>query len=463
MERTVYDALVAAGDEAGAHLWRRLCRDLGGPLRVGVVARDLAAARRWSAATLHRAEQVEWVSVLLDDDPEQVLDLGSQDRLLSVHALLFLTPMTAPLGQAERAALDALADTGAPGERRVAIVDEDLLDKLSDDPETERAAVYARVEALVPDGWPVVRDVPAWTQSLRTDLRHLRTRRLTDVATYLESTREEELNARLQVLASTLDALDEELGREDEALASRRRAARRLAAHTLAIVRRQTELLELDLADFLRELEADLPAQIHAIEDVDEARRTVPHWLSHVVEAWMTDRLGQWQRAVLEELEELELPDQVGLELLVPALQPAPVKGEARWTDRLGTTAAFGGAAALLMLGMWIPGFVALAGGFALSSVLRGPSDAENRGKLVSTAKQAVRQMGEDASRMLEDQLERLGAEIERLAEDSSTEAEQQAHAREELESRRAELLAAIDATTAHRASLTAPREGDPS
>jgi hypothetical protein len=444
MERTVYDALVRAGDEPTASLWRRLCQALGGPLRIGLVARDLAAARRWSRDHTDPASTIEWVSILLDDEPDVLLDLGGQDRLLGVHALLFLTPMTAPLGQAERQALEGLAASGSPEARRVAIVDEHLLERLSDDPASERAAVYARVEALVPDGWPVARSIDEWLRGLTDDLRHLRARRREAVASFLLASRQTDLDTRTAALHETLARVEADLGREDAALAEERREARRLAAHTLAIVRRQTERLELDLAEFLRQLEADLPAQIHALDDVDLARRTVPHWLTHVVETWMTERLAAWQTAVLDELDELELPDAVGLELLVPALQPAPVKGEARWTDRLGTTAAFGGAAALLMLGMWIPGFVALAGGFALSSVFRGPTDAENRGKLVATAKLAVRQMGEDASRLLEDQLDRLGAAIDALAEDPSESAQRTA-ARQELEERRAEVLAALD------------------
>ncbi|MCB9668769.1 MAG: hypothetical protein H6736_06450 [Alphaproteobacteria bacterium] len=463
MERVVYDALCAAGDEAGAVLWRRLVRDLGGPLRVALVARERKAARRWALHT--ELPHAEPVPVVLGDDAPG-LDLGSQDRLLSTHALLFLTPMTAPLGQADREALEALHAGGAPGARAVALMDGHLLARLSDDPEAEREAVYARVEALVPDGWPVLTATPAaWSETLERDLRDLRERRRLEVARFLLGHRLEELAGEEAQVRKALGALEAERGKEDEALAEARRRSRRLAAHTLAIVRRQTEQLELDLAGFLRDLEADLPAQIHALEDVDLARRTLPHWLSHVVETWMVDRLGRWRRDVLAELEELELPDAVGVDLVAPALQPAPVRGEARWADRLGTTAAFGGAAALLVLGLWIPGLVALAGGFALSTVFRGPSDAENRGKLVTTARLAVRQMGEDASRLLHDQLAALSDEIEDLAaDDQASEEQQRRAAREELEERLAMAhasLGRVTTRTAHLREVLASLAGD--
>lgn len=433
MERAVYEALNATEDGAGAFLWRRLARDLCGPIRVGLVARDRSAARRWCSA--HALDDVEWVPLVLADDGG--VDLGAQDRLLSTHALLFLTSVTAPLGQAERQALADLEAAGAPAERQVGLMDLALLERLSDDPAGEAEAVAERVRRLLPPHWPLLGAEPAeWLKSLVTRSPELRDGRRAQVAHYLLGQRREELLARTSEVATHLEQLAEELGQADEALAEARRRARRLAAHTLAIVRRQTERLELDLAAFLRDLEAELPAQIHALEDVELARRTLPHWLTHVVETWMTARLDRWRADVLRELEELELPDAVGVDLLVPALQPAPVKGDGSWTDRLGTTAAFGGAAALLMLGLWIPGLVALAGGFALSSVFRGPSDAENQGRLVATARLAVRQMGEDANRLLADQLERLSTEIERLGADEDPHDQGRA-ARRELDGRR--------------------------
>lgn len=449
MERDVYDALCQVDDPAGAFLWRRLARDLCGPLRVGLVARDRAAARRWCLE--HATDAVEWVPLVPTDD--QTVDLGLQDGLLSTHAVLFLTSVTAPLGQAERLSLGLLEDAGAPEERRVGLMDEHLLERLSDDPESERAAVHARVRKLLPPSWPLLPALEPWLASLHAGADALRSTRRRQVANFLLQQRQAELRGHLEEAGARLDQLDTELNLADAALADARRRARRLAAHTLAIVRRQTEQLELDLAGFLRDLEAELPAQIHALEDVDLARRTLPHWLSHVVSTWMTDRLDRWRADVLAELEELELPDAVGVDLLVPALQPAPVKGEARWADRLGTTAAFGGAAALMMLGLWIPGLVALAGGFALSSVFRGPSDAENQGKLVSTAKLAVRQMGEDASRLLADQLEQLSDEIERLAEEGSEEEESRA-ARMELAARQDEVRSRQAALRGHLDAL---------
>lgn len=453
MERLVYDALTAAGDDAGAFLWRRLCRDLTGPLRLAVVARSRKAGRRW----LDRRSFDDRIQpvLLTVDDATQGLALGTQDSLLSSHAVLVLTSMTAPLGQGERTTLEVLDEAGAPTTRAVTLADAHLLERLADDPEAERQAVHARVRALLPTDWSLLEDgsllrgIDDWAESIDT----LRAARIREVARFLVGQREEALATTATHAQGRVDALHTRLEADDAALADDRRKARRLAAHTLAIVRRQTECLELDLAAFLRELEADLPAQIHGLGDADLARRTLPHWLSHVVETWMADRLGHWRRDVLAELEELELDDAIGVELLAPALQPATVRGETRWSDRLGTTAAFGGAAALMMLGLWMPGLLALAGGFALSGVFRGPDDAENLGKLVTTARMAVRQMGDDASRLLADQLEQLTEELASLGEEGEDVARREARAALQESLRRA--LATADHAHTQRQHLT--------
>src|SRR5690606_23341216 len=109
-----------------------------------------------------------------------------------------------------------------------------------------------------------------------------------------------------------------------------RRRGERAAAHMLGAMRRNTEQMLVDLREFLVRLEADLPAQVEAVDDVDVVRRTLAHWLHHVVEAWMSDRLATWRADVLQELLEVQV-DEAEIdraELLVPALHPPPVRGE---------------------------------------------------------------------------------------------------------------------------------------
>jgi len=448
MERKIQQVLEAAGDLAGAFLWRRICRDLSGPLRVGVVARDPEAGRRF-IGQLPARDGVEWVPIHLDFEGQTQVSLGSQDRLLGVHALLFATPMTAALGTTERSALTALEEAGGPATRAVTVADAKLLEQMSDDPAAERKLVFDRLEELLPDTWPLLHDtqVEAWLDRL-SQPQAGRTRRA-EVGPYLLTEAAERIDDALATTEARLTEVDALLAKEDEALAEARRAGQRIASHTLAVIKRQTQQLDLDLQQFLRELEADLPQQIREL-DVSTARRTLPHWLAHVVESWMSDRLARWRRDVLEELADIDIEEVVRAELLVPALQPAPVKGEARWGRRIGTTAAFGGAAALLALGMWIPGLVALAGGVVWSSFHTGDTDEASRAKLVATARTALRQMGTDAQRMLQDQIDQISEDLGELA-DEGEEAERAAQAtlRSDLEKRRADLLAERDELTA--------------
>src|SRR5690606_1739063 len=93
--------------------------------------------------------------------------LGTQDRLLGAHALLWATPLTAALGTWERKALTALDQAGAPMRRAVVLADAHLLARLSDDPEREGAEVHERVAALLPGGWDLQEeiDVVAWLRA----------------------------------------------------------------------------------------------------------------------------------------------------------------------------------------------------------------------------------------------------------------------------------------------------------
>ena len=116
MEREIQQALTDAGDHAGAFLWRRLCRDLDGALRVAVAAADASLADR-----IVKGRGAEWVflqpaSLDVESDPV----IGAQDRLLGCHGLVVPTPYASALGTGEREMLERLVELGAPTQRAVA-------------------------------------------------------------------------------------------------------------------------------------------------------------------------------------------------------------------------------------------------------------------------------------------------------------------------------------------------------
>ena len=110
-ERLIQDALHAAGDPGGAFLWRRVCRDLDGDLRIGIVAREELLAQRVVRA-LSREVDAELVVLRLEQTADDAFSpsLGAQDRLLGVHALIWATPATAPMAAGERDAMGALIE-----------------------------------------------------------------------------------------------------------------------------------------------------------------------------------------------------------------------------------------------------------------------------------------------------------------------------------------------------------------
>ncbi len=396
-------ALRHAGDPAGALLFRQIVRTLDGPPRLAVTALDPSLLQRWEAPA-----SVSVVPLRLP------LGLAGHDQLLSSHAVVFLSSLTAPLGQREREALLELRDAGSPRNRWLILIDADLLDALSDHPERERAAITARARALLPAGWALL-DGPF--PSLESE--HLRDRPL-EVGRILLANRLDALRRELSDTIRIIDTLTEEQRSARNARDRELRDARRRAAHTLGVIRRATERLEMDLGHFLLELEAQLGEQIEGVEDVELARRTLVPWLSHVVERWIDRRIQRWKEEVHRELQELELEDPVGLALVVPALHGPPVPGERDWRDRLGTTAAIGSAAALAVMGMWIPGLLALVGGLALSTALREPPEEDHQ-RLVRAGRLALRQLGEDASGLLRAQIDELANRIKTLVPAATT------------------------------------------
>lgn len=441
-ERMIQEALAAAGDPSGAFLWRRVCRDLDGDLRIGVVAQDEGVATRL-VRSLQEDERIEWVTLRVEEAGGSSLSptLGTQDRMLGVHALVWATPVNAPLGKRERSGMAALIEAGAPRRRAVAIADLELLAKMSDEPDQEAADVLERVSALASD-WEVFRsdDLRGWIESVRsshTELIGARRRTVAQLLLTDARRRAAEAVEQAQADVSRAEAL---LASEDEALEEARKAGRRVAAHILGSMRRETEALLVDLNAFLVALEHDLPGQVEAVPRLERVRRTLPHWLHHVVEDWVEDRLDLWRARVLEDLAEIQLDDEDldRAQLLVPALHPAPVRAEGSWGQRLGVTAAVGGGAAMLLMGLWIPGLLAVTSGIAWSTLGHRAAQAGTRRALIEAAVDAVRGMGVDADRLLRDQIEALEDELDGLGEDrAQTLAESQAVARTELRAQR--------------------------
>lgn len=423
-DRSLHALLTEVGDHAGAFLWRRVCRDLDGPLRVALLTRDERTTRlaRQALADL----PLELVEVPIAGEEADALGLGVADRLLGCHAAVAATPYTTALGAVERTHLDALDPLAVPGPRRLALVGKSLLERLSDTPDEEAEQVRARVDALTPEGWPAadVADVAAWLEAHHGDRTAWATAQRRQVARLLLR---DALRVRRDQLARAVAALaevDALRAAEDAALDQARREGRRTAAHVLGAVRRETERLVVDLRDFLLALEADLPEQLAAVDDLAVLRRTVPHWLQHVATGWIADRLATWQRDVAADLAEVGLSDAdaARAELLVPALFPAPVASEGGWGGRIGATIGLGGGAALALAGLWLPALVAATGGLAWGALGRDARLAESQRKLLDAAVKAVRALGDDAERLLRDQIRHVEAELDGLGEERAHE-----------------------------------------
>jgi hypothetical protein len=420
------------GDPAGAALWRRWCELLAGPVRIGVAGRETGIVARTAARIGACA-----VPIVVEGIPGP----GVQDRLLGVHAIAWATPVTSALGAEERETLASLEALGAPGARWIALADQHLLERVADDPPRELAEVRARVDAVA--SWPLVDDPSELADRLERD-PDLRSRRFAEVARVLMADARARSSADLARADAEIARVSGLLDGEDAQLDAVLRAASRSAAHLLGAVRRQIELLLVDLDDFLVALERGLPAEIDATLDVDLARRALPHWLQQVVEGWLSDRLAAAQAALVVDLQGVvEASELDRISLVLPLVHPGEVRGEAQWGARLGATAALGSGAALLLLGLWIPGLAAIAGGAVWSAVGQGARVEATRARLVETGTSAIRRLGVDASTLLREQLEWIGREADRIGPER----------REEARAQRADVRASLER------SLAAARE----
>ncbi|MEQ1571710.1 MAG: hypothetical protein ABMA64_39140, partial [Myxococcota bacterium] len=309
---------------------------------------------------------------------------------------------------------------------RVVVVDTELLNQMSDDPQAELAEVLERVAAVCGEGWEAaaLSDAPGWVDGLRHDRVWVARERRRAVAAVLLREARRRADEAVGVADAEAERVRTLLAAEDEKLDAERRRGRRAAAHILGAMHRHTERLLVDLREFLRQLEVDLPAQIEAVASLDTVKTTLPHWLHHVVEQWVGDRLSTWRADVLVDLSELhlELNDLDRAELLVPALHAGPVRVEPGWAQRIGITAAVGSGAALLAFGMWIPGLLAVTGGLAWSALGRRAAEAGTRRAIAEAATEVVRKMGQDADRLLRDQIATLEDELARLGDERASE-----------------------------------------
>lgn len=409
MDREVDDLLAGAGEAA---TWRRICAELAGEPRVALASADPGLAARLVEGLKppkkgkKKAAPPTFLTLDLGGDPT---DLGTQDRVLGAHALLWATPIGAPMGAGERAALAALRDLGAPTRAAAVLADWDLLARLSDDPEAEGAEVIARARELLPEGWELLRpdELGPWLDAVSRDRQALAADQRGRVASLLLADAARRAAAAVDRARAELAEVEALLARQDDELAEIRARGQRAATHLLAAVTRRTRELQGELHVFLGELEAALPNEVAAIDDLDQLGRILPHWLQHVVERWLGDRLATWRADVAADLADLPLePDDLRrAELLAPSVHPGPIARDPDWTTRLGATAALGGGVALLVLGLWAPALVAVGGGLGWSALRSAAREASTREALSRSATEAVQRLGPELVRVLDDQL----------------------------------------------------------
>ncbi|TVQ93227.1 MAG: hypothetical protein EA397_05485 [Deltaproteobacteria bacterium] len=424
--RDVEAVLRTAGDPELVHLWRRSCRELSVSPRLAVIGLSAAEA----AQALPSLEGLGAAAMGIDPSPDEPhLEEAARDPLLGVHGVVWTTQATQPLGERERRALSLILRDAKPALAWVWLRGVDLLDKLSDDPEAERAQILDRLRALVPAPVQILdpSEVSSLAKALRARHRPLTHERQAIVAQILLSQARQRLDADREHTRAAVARLEAALAEEDEALDKARTAGRRAATYTLGAVTTHTHTVRSRVRDFLLELEADLEAQIASVADVETARRVLPHWIEHVVRLHLQDQITAWRRVVHAEVSKIDASDRAlaHAELLMPPIHPSPFPVQGRWRRAVGLSAGVGGAVLLATLQLWIPAALAAAGGVAWSVIDRDPQDAQ-RDRLVDRARRAVRDLSSDIDKVLgtqiqgfEQALAQLGDhEAERLAAD---------------------------------------------
>jgi hypothetical protein len=463
MEAEVAQALRDGGDASAAMVWSHACHALDETaLRVALVARDGAVAVRTARRLETAFPGVVWIPFGYspsDDEPA----FGHDDRLLGAHAWVWVTALPAALGHEERRAIELLEASGAPAHRACLLAETELIAQISDEPARELADVRARLAALLPPDFALHddADLAGWISASTTALGELRVQRRKAVALRLLDEAITDAAAARDAERGALGGVDALLEAEDAAVARIVADGERTAAHVLGAMKRHLEAMRVDLRGFLEGLERDLPVQFTGIDDVDVLRRTVPHWLHHVIETQVSDRLASWRVAVLADLADVGVDpaDAARAHLLVPSLHPPPSRADGSWTHRFGVSLAIGGGAAMLLFGLWLPGAAALTGGFLWSAFGRDARDAKNRELLLSHAQAAVRRMGDDAETLLADQLAQIQADLAQLGTVRARDQEQQrADVRARLLERRSFHRARIEAAAATHARLVERR-----
>ncbi|MBW2254938.1 MAG: hypothetical protein JRI25_10125 [Deltaproteobacteria bacterium] len=421
--------LGSAGDFAGAAVWRQTCRELTSAVRIAVLGLEGETASRLARRLRETHPRVAFVVLTLDaEDPEQAASIGMEDAVLSAHASLWATPVTAALGTRERQALQSL-ERIAPAHRGVVLTDTQLLERISDDPEAEFDRVRARLSAITPEGWPLVApdELGEWIDVLVQNRGSVTRERRVGVARILLDDARARTDVSLAESEAAVKHSEELLAAEDVVLEDARRRGERIAAHLLASMRTRTEALIVDLRTFLTDLEKDLDAQIAEVPDTATLRRVLPHWLDHVAEDWIGRHLADWRAGVLKDIADVRVDEEQArrAELLPPSLHPAPLRAEAGWGRRLALTTAIGGGAALALFGLWVPGILVASSGIAWSALFRVDASA-NREKIVDSAKAAVRRMSSDAERLLQEQLVQIEAEVSDLGDRSAEKVERE-------------------------------------
>ncbi|MFT7520960.1 MAG: hypothetical protein ACI9MC_003111 [Kiritimatiellia bacterium] len=427
-QHTVDEVLRVRSDGGPSVVWRRTCQELTSGPRVAVAALTAGAATRVVRRLAKSHAEVSWVAVGLDLGDNDSPGLGVLDALYGVHAVIWATSAGQPMGARERRALQAIDDASGPSVRAVVLVDTLVLDRISDDPDAELSDVRDRITALVSTEWTVLVEsegdpsVPSWVHGVQSGVSSLARGRMVRVAQSLLRDARLDLEHQVGNQASELSRYEALRAREDEALDRARAVGKRAAAHTLAAMKRRTEELLNDLRTFLTELERSVDSQINAVGDPAAARRVLPHWIEHVVQGWLRDRLAQWRLQVLGDLRHVRVAEEAlaQVSLLTPALHPAPFPSEGRWNRALGLSAGVGGGLALAAFGLWVPALVALGGGVAWSVVTRD-NKSTSQAKLVERARGALRKLGTEAESVLADQLQRFEDQLATLGDDRAS------------------------------------------